>query len=280
MADDKDTKKSSRENFNKAGTPHSNDNKILSFPPRAIEDAHELGLDADEADAAALRENGAEFFFQETGLPQSRHIWHAYLLGQQSYLLNTGLPEDFRNVHYKMNCMMPAGLLAKFGEGFLDDDDKIPAAVIAAALAWQSVRDNPNLSMRDDVFTPRTLDAIYDVIEYNARRMPYESLSRDAQAVVIANQIVVTMQHASNMENWKFQIYSKTLTQEDVDASRAFHQSLITEKWPSTDSPLEEMLEKQLERLRQNLSDKGPMRIPASKKSKVFKLIPGGKPNP
>lgn len=279
MGDDKD-KKSSRNPFNEAGTPPSNDNKLLSFPPRAIEEAHELGLDIDEADAAALRENGAEHFFQSTGLPTSRHIWHAYLLGQQSYLLSTGLPEDFRNVHYKMNCMMPAGILAKFGEGFLDDDDKIPATVIAAALAWQSVRDTPALAMRDDVFTTRTLDAIYDIIEYNARRMPYESLSRDAQAVVIANQIVVTMQHASKVENWKFEMFSNKLTQEDLDLTRAFHQSLITEKWPSTDSPLEEMLEKQLERLRQNLSDKTPMRVPTSKKKSVFKVLDGGKPKP
>ncbi len=282
------TKNTSSAKFNAASetpaTPAAEspmESNILRFPKGAVEDDHELGDDLLDDNNEPLMERGEEYFYEESGLPAERAIWHAYLIGHQAYMLNTGLPDDLRQSHYKMNCLLPAKILAKHGDGFFEESGEgVPTAVYVAALTWQAVRDNPQIVLNERIFNNQALDIIYDMIDYHHRRSSFEKLQQDTQGLVLATQVVLTMQHASHMENWKFRLFQKTLMPEDIEHSRALYQNLITEKWPSTDSPLEELLEKQLERLRSNLSDDNAMRVPSSKKRQVFKLIQGGKPKP
>lgn len=223
----------------------------------------------------SLKEVGEEEFYESTGLPADHRIWRAHLTGYQNYLLNTGLQDELRHGYYQANCMFPAKILAKHGGGFMDDEEHLHADVFIAALTWQSVRDNQDLAKNDELFSNQALDIVYDMIEYDARRKPFSAMCQGAQAAMIANQIVATMQHTGDMENWAFQVYKGKKTVEDVEESKAFYQRMITEKF-SGDTVLEEILDEQLERLRTCLRDE-TLRVPKSQKKHVFKLIPGGK---
>ena len=228
------------------------------------------------SDDTPLPEVGEEEFYDDTGLPADKRIWHAYLVGYQNYLLNTGLEEELRHGYYQVNSMYPAKILAKYGDGSLDDEDALPANVFIAALTWQSVRDNPDLAKNDQVFDNASLDIIYDMIEYNAQRRPFASISQGAQAAVIANQIVITMQYAGEMENWAFKLFAGKLEPEDIKDRQAFYQNMITEKF-SGDSPLEQLLDEQLGRLRAFINDEA-IHLSKHQKRKAFKVIKGNKP--
>ncbi|PJF38048.1 MAG: hypothetical protein CUN55_18985, partial [Phototrophicales bacterium] len=121
-------------------------------------------------------------FFDAGQFPHDITVWHAYTLGLNLHLSETGLPQDYIKLNYDRFHFYPAQLLCRY----LDNDSANNAAsfdingsdahipmslstMVCATVLWRAVAKHPSIihiPEYEEVLSGPVLDMCYELIDY------------------------------------------------------------------------------------------------------------------